>query len=222
MKINLVFCTFILFSLSVVAQEKETFTNDEYTVVFQNEDPNFNPDVKDGLIKTFFLVYPKMVEVFNPKALKSLEIKIDTAYTGVAYANNGKITISSEWLRKKPEDLDVITHEVMHIVQSYPNNSGPGWLTEGIADYVRYKYGNDNKSAGWSLPEYTATNHYTRSYRVTARFLLWTTQQFDEELVVKMDRNLRENTYTSDLWIKYTDKTLDELWKKYSKNPGIS
>jgi sulfur carrier protein ThiS len=221
MKINLVFCTFILFSLSVVAQEKETFTNDEYTVVFQNEDPNFNPDVKDGLIKTFFLVYPKMVEVFNPKALKSLEIKIDTAYTGVAYANNGKITISSEWLRKKPEDLDVITHEVMHIVQSYPNNSGPGWLTEGIADYVRYKYGNDNKSAGWSLPEYTATNHYTRSYRVTARFLLWTTQQFDEDLVVKMDRNLREKTYTSELWIKYTDKTLDELWEEYSKNPGI-
>jgi hypothetical protein len=221
MKINLVFCTFILFSLSVIAQDKETFTNDEYTVVFQNEDPNFNTDVKDGLIETFFLVYPKMVEVFNPKALKSLEIKIDTAYNGVAYASNGKITISSEWLLKKPEDLDVITHEAMHIVQAYPNNSGPGWLTEGIADYVRYKYGNDNKSAGWSLPEYNSTNNYTQSYRVTARFLLWTTQQFDEELVVKMDRNLREKTYTSDLWIKYTDKTLDELWKEYSKNPGI-
>jgi len=222
MKINLVFCTFILFSLSVVAQEKETFTNDEYTVVFQNEDPNFNPDVKDGLIKTFFLVYPKMVEVFNPKALKSLEIKIDTAYTGVAYASNGKITISSEWLRKKPEDLDVITHEVMHIVQSYPNNSGPGWLTEGIADYVRYKYGNYNKSAGWSLPEYNSTNHYTQSYRVTARFLLWATQQYDEDFVIKMNKHLREKTYTSDLWIKYTDKTLDELWEEYSKNPGIS
>jgi hypothetical protein len=222
MKINLVFCAFILFSLSVIAQEKETFTNDEFTVVFQNEDPNFNPDVKDGLIKTFFLVYPTMVEVFNPKALKSLEIKIDTAYSGVAYANNGKITISSKWLRNKPEDLDVITHEVMHIVQAYPNKSGPGWLTEGIADYVRYKYGNDNKSAGWSLPDYTATNHYTQSYRVTARFLLWATQQFDEDLVVKMDRNLREKTYTSDLWIKYTDKTLDELWDEYSKNPVIS
>jgi len=222
MKINLVFCTFILFSLSVVAQEKETFTNDEYTVVFQNEDPNFNPDVKDGLIKTFFLVYPKMVEVFNPKALKSLEIKIDTAYTGVAYASNGKITISSEWLRKKPEDLDVITHEVMHIVQSYPNNSGPGWLTEGIADYVRYKYGNDNKSAGWSLPEYNSTNHYTQSYRVTARFLLWATQQYDEDFVIKMNKHLREKTYTSDLWIKYTDKTLDELWDEYRKNPVIS
>lgn len=88
-----------------------------------------------------------MVKDFNPKALKTLEIKIDTAYIGVAYAINGKITISSKYLRKKPQDLDVITHEVMHIVQAYPNNSGPGWLTEGIADYVRYKYGNDNKSA---------------------------------------------------------------------------
>ena len=222
MKINLVFFTFILFSLSVIAQDKETFTNDEYTVVFQNEDPNFNPDVKDGLIRTFFLVYPKMVEVFNPKAPKFLEIKIDTAYNGVAYASNGKITISSEWLLKKPEDLDVITLEVMHIVQSYPNNSGPGWLTEGIADYVRYKYGNDNKSAGWSLPEYNSTNHYTQSYRVTARFLLWATQQYDEDFVIKMNKHLREKTYTSDLWIKYTDKTLDELWDEYRKNPVIS
>jgi hypothetical protein len=40
--------------------------------------------------------------------------------------------------------------------------------------------------------------------------------------VVKMDRNLRENTYTSDLWMKYTKKTLDELWEEYSKNPGIT
>jgi hypothetical protein len=95
-------------------------------------------------------------------------------------------------------------------------------LTEGIADYVRYKYGNDNKSAGWSLPEYNSTNHYTQSYRVTARFLLWATQQYDEDFVIKMNKHLREKTYTSDLWIKYTDKTLDELWDEYRKNPVIS
>jgi len=189
---------------------------------FLNEDPNFNPEVKAGLIKTFFLVYPKKVKDLNPKALKTLEIKIVTAYIGVAYPINGKITISSKYLRKKPQDFDVIAHEVMHIVQAYPNNSGPGWLTEGIADYVRYKYGNDNKSAGWSLPDYTASDYYTQSYLVTARFLLWATQKFGADLVVKLDLHLREKTYTSELWIKYTNKTLDELRDTYSKDPEIS
>lgn len=212
----------MVFSFSAWSQHKETFTADGLTLVFINEDPEFNSEVKDGLVKTFFAVYPKLVNAFNPDALKTLEVKIDTAYNGVAYAHNGKITISSEWLRKKPEDLDVITHEVMHIVQSYPNNSGPGWLTEGIADYARHLYGVDNRGAGWSLPVYTVENHYAQSYRVTARFLLWITQQYDEKFVVKLDKHLREKTYGEKLWKKYTGKSLDELWEAYKKDPKLS
>ena len=52
-----------------------------------------------------------MAKDFNPQAIDTITVTIDTSYTGVAYANNGKITISSAWLKKKPEDLDVITHE---------------------------------------------------------------------------------------------------------------
>jgi len=154
--------------------------------------------------------------------LRTLEVKIDTAYNGVAYAHNGKITISSEWLRKKPEDIDVITHEVMHIVQSYPHKSGPGWLTEGIADYVRHVYGVDNKRAGWSLTGYSADNHYTQSYRITARFLLWITQKYDKTLVLKLDKHLREKTYHEELWEKYTGKSLEDLWKEYQSAPQLS
>lgn len=219
---KILLCLVVMFSFSSHSQHVETFTRDNLSLVFVNEDPNFKTEVKEGLVNTFFTVYPKLIEAFNPAALKTLEVKIDTAYSGVAYAHNGKITISSEWLRKKPEDLDVMTHEVMHIVQSYPNNSGPGWLTEGIADYARHVYGVDNLSAGWSLPDYNAQNHYTQSYRITARFLLWITQQYDEDLVVKLDKHLREKTFEDSLWKKYTGKSLDELWTAYQKAPAIS
>lgn len=217
---KIILCALMILSFSAKSQQKEIFTRDELTLVFINEDPYLKSEVKEGLVSTF-TVYPKLVKAFNPEALKTIEVKIDTAYNGVAYAHNGKVTISSEWLRKKPEDLDVITHEVMYIVQTYPNNSGPGWLTEGIADYARHFYGVDNVGAGWYLPEYTAKNRYTQSYRVTARFLLWITQKYDQDIVFKLDKHLRNNKYDQKLWEKYTGNLLDELWEAYQKAPKL-
>ncbi len=203
------------------AQESEVFQENGKTLIFTNEDPNFKPEVKKGLVKTFFKVYPEMIKDFNPNATDTIHVKIDTTYNGVAYAHNGEITISSGWLKKKPNDLDVITHEAMHIVQAYPSNSGPGWLTEGIADFVRFKYGVDNEGAAWFLPEYSAEQSYTNSYRITARFLAWVTYNYDNDFVVTLDKNMREATYSDDIWKKNTGKSLDQLWKEYSKNPQI-
>ena len=202
-------------SLSWTTSE-EKFSRNGYELIFINQDPDLDPETKMGLINTFFKVYPELAKDFNPKTLKKVEVKIDTSYNGVAYANDGKVTISSKWLHKMPKDLDVITHEVMHIVQSYPNGSGPGWLTEGIADYVRSEYGLTNKEGGWSLPDFEKKSHYTNSYRVTARFLGWVVKNYDEDLVFKLDRNLRNNTYTSKLWEEYTGNSLDKLWSLYS------
>ncbi|MGS2764308.1 basic secretory protein-like protein [Sinomicrobium sp. M5D2P9] len=211
-----------LFALQLTAQQTETFRKKGKTLVFINEDSGLVPEVKEGLVSTFFKVYPKLVKRFNPKSPKRVEVKIDTAYTGVAYAHDGKITISAAWLRKKPKDTDVITHEVMHLVQSYPSGSGPGWITEGIADYVRYKYGVDNEGSGWSLPDYTEGQHYTNSYRITARFLLWLSETYTENLIVQLDRQMRTATYSGNFWKKHTGHSLDMLWKIYIRNPKLS
>ncbi|APS37745.1 basic secretory protein-like protein [Salegentibacter sp. T436] len=212
-----------LFTLLVViemqAQKPEVFKEKDKTLMFTNDSPFLDSEVKNGLVKTFFKVYPKMVKDFNPEAKDTIYVKIDTSYTGVAFANNGKITISSQWLEKKPNDLDVITHEAMHIVQSYPHQAGPGWLTEGIADYVRYKYGVNNEGAEWFLPEYSPDQSYKNSYRITARFLAWISNNYNQNLVVTLDRNMRENTYSEVLWKELTGATLDELWEAYAENP---
>lgn len=192
------------------------------SITFINEDPTLDPNIQEGLMDIIYKVYPVLMKDFNADARKDLRVKIDTIYEGVAYAHNGQVTISSKWLRAKPKDLDLITHEVMHIIQDYPNNSGPGWLTEGIADYVRARYGVNNADAGWSMPELASSHHYTDSYRITARFLTWISQHYDENLIPKLDKNLREKTYSQELWKSYTGKTLDELWKLYVQDPRLS
>lgn len=182
---------------------------------FVKQDVSFNPDVCTKLQETFFKVYPALVNQFNKDALKKVTIRIDTAYDGVAYASNGRIVISQAWLLKNPEDIDVVTHEAMHIVQAYHNVSGPGWLIEGIADYVRYKYGLNNRNANWALPAYRDGQHYKDSYRISARFLLWLEEHKKAGIVATLDHALRSEKYTEDIWMKETNKSLDQLWAEY-------
>ncbi|UGU15696.1 basic secretory family protein [Sinomicrobium kalidii] len=204
-----------------LAQNREVIRKKGKTLIFTNDDPGLKKEVRSGLIKNFFKVYPKLVRDFNPRATDTVRVKIDTAYNGVAYAHNGKVTISSRWLEKKPGDTDVITHEVMHLVQAYPPDSGPGWLTEGIADYVRYVYGVDNEKAGWSLPAYEPGHHYENSYRITARFLVWLTENRNKDIVPLLDEHMRNKTYSPELWKTYTSKSLDDLWTMYQASPEL-
>lgn len=193
----------------------------KYSLTFVNQDASFDPALKERMIKTFFTVYPELAKAYNRQTDRAVKIVIDTAYKGVAETNNGKVTISSRWMHLHPEDIDVITHEVMHIVQDYGNSTGPGWLTEGIADYARYKFGVNNAAAKWSLPPYKLTQNYDNAYRVTARFLLWMEEKVKPGIVKSLDKQLREHTFTDGTWKQLTGKTVDELWKDYAANPAV-
>jgi len=203
-------------------QPDSTVTQEgKYTLTFINHDPTFDPALRLRMITTFFTVYPELAKAYNRKTARQVTMVIDTAYKGVAETDNGRVTISSRWMHLHPEDIDVITHEVMHIVQDYGNSTGPGWLTEGIADYARYKFGVNNVAAKWSLPAYKSTQNYDNAYRVTARFLLWMEEKVKPGIVKKLDKELREHTFTDDTWKQLTGKTVDELWKDYSANPSV-
>ena len=136
---------------------------------------------------------------------------VDTAYENVAATGAGRVVVSFLWMQKHPEDIDVVTHEVMHIVQNYDHSTGPGWLTEGIADYVRYKYGVDNAGSKWALPDYKAGQSYKNSYRITARFLNWLENNGHSRIVKKLDAQMRDHTYIKQTWKDLTERTLDEL-----------
>ena len=109
----------------------------------------------------------------------------------------------------------------MHIVQDY-RHANPGWLTEGIADYVRYVYGVNNVKSRWTLPDYRSTQNYENAYRVTARFLLWVEKTKNKRIVDRLDAALRDGTYQPQLWEKLTGAAVDQLWKEYGADPALS
>lgn len=192
-----------------------------YNLVYLCNAPAFDSSVRKELVRTFFEVYPKQVTRFNKKAVKTVYFFIDTAYDGVAATYGDHIRFNPKWFDKHPKDIDVVTHEAMHVIQSYPGYD-PGWLVEGIADYVRYVMGVDNAGANWSLPAFKADQSYKNAYRVTARFLVWVEKTKKRtDLVDKLDTALRSNTYTPAIWKTLTGKTVDELWTEYAANPVI-
>ena len=214
--IALVVCAFI-----AKAQKTTVYQEKGYKLTFINYDASFDTVEQQRMVKTFFTVYPELAQTYNPKTLKSVTMVIDTAYNGVAATANGRVTVSNKWMHKRPEDIDVVTHEVMHIVQDYGHSHGPGWLTEGIADYARYKFGVNNAAANWTLPDYKPTQNYDNAYRITARFLVWIEAKVKPGAVKILDQQMRDHTFTDNTWKDLTGKTVDELWKDYSANPAI-
>lgn len=200
----------------------DTIKKKGYQLVFVTKDPNLDPVVKQNLIDTYFKVYPTLVSLYNKNATKNVVFTVDTAYKAVAEAGGGKVLFSAGYLQKHPTDIDVVTHETMHLVQAYPNGAGPGWLTEGIADYVRYVHGVDNIGSKWTLPEFNPVQSYTNAYRVTARFFVWIEQKVKKGTIMALDAELRTHTYTDKSWVEKTGKTVDELWAQYAKNPEVT
>lgn len=201
--------------------QTETFNKEGYELTFINQDPALQAGLKQRMVDAFFSVYPKLAKDFNPSTAKKVVFVIDTSYKGVAVTSNGKVIYSSKYMAAKPGDIDVVTHEVMHIVQNYGNSVGPWWLTEGIADYVRYVYGIDNAGAKWSMPELTEKHNYDTGYRVTARFLYWVEKKIKAGTVKELDDQLRLHTFTDNSWKQLTGKDLAELWAQYKSNPFI-
>jgi hypothetical protein len=199
---------------------RDSISKNGFTLIFINKDSFFDPSTKTRMIDAFFNVYPREVERFNKNSLTKVIFIIDPAYKGVAATGNGMARYSPKWMKEHPEDIDVVTHEVMHIVQAYPRRTGPGWLTEGIADYVRYKFGVNNEKGKWSLPAYDTSHRYTKSYRITARFLVWLEKQYPT-IVNELDSAMRSATYTPEIWTKLTGKSIDDLWTKYGDDPTL-
>ena len=210
-----------LFTLSASAQKTQVYNKKGYQLTVINYDNTLDTAEQQRLVNTFFTVYPELAKTYNKNTLKEVKMVIDITYKGVAETDNGKVTISSAWLHKRPEDIDVVTHEVMHIVQDYGESTGPGWLTEGIADYARYKFGINNSAAKWALPDYKPTQNYDNAYRVTARFLVWIEEKIKHGLVKDFNTQLRKHTYNDNSWKIATGKSVDELWKEYAANPAI-
>lgn len=174
--------------------------------------------------------YPKLTELLSSdgyQAPSNVVLRFRDDMGGASAAASGAgINLNAVWFRRElqREALGAVVHEMVHVVQNYgsarrakPNAvSAPGWLVEGIADYVRW-FLYEPQTGG---AEITARNfdsaRYDGSYRITANFLNWAVQKHDRELVRKLNAAAREGRYEEALWETWTGKSVRELggdWK---------
>jgi hypothetical protein len=142
---------------------------------------------------------------YRPPTLVKMELR--SSYKGVAMAGGGKITGSVTYFKKNAKDVGAMVHETVHIQQQYKGRGNPGWLVEGLADYIRFFKYEPGKIG--KLNE--AKAKYNGSYRVTARFLAYVLDKYDKELVKKLNKAMREGTYKEEIWKDLTGKTVQEL-----------
>jgi hypothetical protein len=149
---------------------------------------------------------------FVPTTQIRLTLKND--YAGVAAASGSKITGSVKYFKSKPDDIGAMVHETVHCVQLYRGRNIPGWLVEGIADYIRFWRFEPGK-AGRLTPERAK---YDGSYRTTAAFLAFVSDKYDPNAVSKLNAALRENKYDVGIWKTLTGKSVEELNQEWRQS----
>jgi hypothetical protein len=152
---------------------------------------------------------------FKPRRL--VRMKLSKDYRGVAMAGGGRITGAVKYFKDHPNDIGAMVHETVHIVQDYRVRGNPGWLVEGVADYIRFfKY--EPGKLGSINPQRA---HYNGSYRVTAAFLAYVTAKYDKQLVRKLNKMMRAGEYKEEAFKTLTGKTLPQLDQEWRASLGV-
>jgi hypothetical protein len=131
--------------------------------------------------------------------------------TGVAATGGGVMEVNSAYCRRFPHDTALTVHETAHVVQASGGNA-PGWLIEGVADYIRWvKF--EPQSFHPKINVEKATYH--DAYRTSAAFLGWCSLHYDSELVTKLNQYCRFGGYSNALFEKFCGKSVDALWLEF-------
>ncbi len=205
------------------------YSSNGYNLTIKNTDFKINAAVRHRLTELYFQIYPRLVNRFNRNAPRSINVFIDgqNKYPFWGLAVDNKMIINAYRLRNPssfPRYYDIFLHELAHLVQQYTtkNLADVKWLGEALADYVRYKYGGSNVGAGWPLPDYTKTQSYNDSYKVTARFLIWLEYKYNSSIIDQLDKGLRDVTYNQNsTWKELTGRSVEQLWLDYTENPNL-
>jgi len=131
---------------------------------------------------------------------------------GIAATSGDVITCMEGWFHAHPDDYGAVVHELCHVVQAYGGKPVPGWVTEGIADYVRwFNYEPANRRPRVD----PARAKYTQGYQVTAAFFDWIVRTKDKTFVNRLNDAARKGQYKPELFGEYAGKPVDALWAEF-------
>ena len=150
---------------------------------------------------------------------------------GVAATGRNRITANSNWLKRElnREAVGALLHEEVHVVQQYRGNRRtnpdykrpPGWLVEGIPDYIRW-FMYEPQSHGADVTYFRTRRNvelnYDKLYRISANFLNYVFEHYGQgkDLLKEVNAACRQGKYTDDFWKENTGKSLQDLnqeWK---------
>ena len=199
----------ILLCLAVSAAAEPAFT--------VSVDTSKAPQCAEFAAKSKALVeewYPRINEILFGKdhPLPTAEVKLSfEPMRGVAHTNKDFIHISADWVTKHPDDFGMVAHELTHVVQDY-QGKGDGWLTEGIADFIRDRYYEPGVRHQRINPDKSS---YHEGYGTAAAFLIWLEAKKDKDLVRKLNLASHDGKYSPALFQEYCGADLDTLWKEF-------
>lgn len=193
-----------------------------------SQTPEFKDWIEKKLRPTCEAWYPKIVEMLPSEgydAPQRFTIKFVKDMKGVAYTSGTQVVCAAPWFSQNldGEAVGAVVHELVHVVQQYGGRRreggvrNPGWLVEGLADYIRWFLYEPESERPHPNPEKAK---YTDSYRTTGHFLNYVVHKYDKDLIRKLNAAMREGKYSLDLWKEATGKTLEELgdeWKQSLK-----
>jgi hypothetical protein len=184
--------------------------------------------------------YPKLVallpsEGYVPRTNVTIRFREDMGRIP-ASAGGGFINCNAVWFRKElnREARGSVVHEMVHVVQAYARvrrtetnaTRMPGWLVEGIPDYIRWFLYEPQTDGARITTNILARASYDSSYRITGNFLDWVVRGYDTNIVVKLNAAGRAGRYQESIWKEATGRTLEELgaeWRRHhEKRLGVT
>ena len=173
--------------------------------------------------------YPKLVKMLPSEGYEAptkVSITFSASMNGVAATGGTRVRCAAAWFRQnlQGEAKGAVVHELAHVVQNYgmarrsnPNATRtPGWLVEGICDYIRWFLYEPQTRGAEITSRNIARAKYDGNYRISGNFLNWVTQTYSKDIVQRLNAAAREGKYSEELWKTATGHTVQELgdeWK---------
>ena len=153
-------------------------------------------------------VFPQIEAMLTPSPYGPLHKIVLDYNQDAAYAWQGEVHVSIDWLRNSSYDPGLIPHELTHVIQDYDSNA-PSWITEGIATYMSYKL---HYSIG--IAHCNSGERYTSGYGCGASLFNYIERVYRPSIVRDVHLSIKNYTYTDNIFKTETGKTLAVLYSE--------
>jgi hypothetical protein len=198
-------------------------------------DTSETPDLTDWAHKDLAPVvqewYPRLIKLLPSEgyeAPRQVSITFSASMRGVAATGGTRVRCAAGWFRQnlQGEAKGAVVHELAHVVQNYglarrtnPNAARtPGWLVEGICDYIRWFLYEPQTRGAEITRRNIARARYDGNYRISGNFLHWVTQTYCQDIVQRLNTAARQGKYSEELWKTATGHTVQELGDEWKAN----